>query len=448
MKSAVSRLLWIPICVIMGYLLLTAVFLIPGAGIHGHIMTSFQRLTAEGDYPVDPFSSRKLDNFTDAAMLLISDFPTAEQSLTRIQGTPLPSATDTLDEPDSHYRHSMSTAESAFVQAANSSYIILKNTDVWTTVKAISQANPRDYTVYHDNRYWHGHQVFLRPLLLILNIHGIRIVNAVALFSLILFLLFQLYRKARPAFLPFVLSLLLLAPTAIAQSLQYSGVTHVALIAMLALLRHPDQLQNNQRTDLIFLFSGIATAFWDLLTAPTITLTFPLALLCLLTSEKPLRRLFRCILFWGLGYAGMWLGQWIIAWIVNGQSFLQSLIDTIHSRSGNTAGIYHFTRSSMVLKNLLHMLNNPYLDAAIGLYGIGALVYAFLKRPRGARFSLRNLLPLLVIPLIPLAWLFLLANHAWFHTAFTYRNVVPCVFCILCMPAFLFASQGKMADVN
>ena len=423
MKRTILRAaIILPACIIIGYLLLVLVYLIPESWMHAHLIESCQQVTAQGVYPVDPVSSRTLDRFTDAAMLLECGYT----------GT-----------------------ESAFTKAANSSYVRVDGSDPYHTASRLEQARPEEISVYHDNRYWHGYQLLLRPLLLIVNFNQIQVLNAVVLYALLAAILFLMFRKARECIIPFIFAVLLLAPTAVSQCLQFSGAVYVSLLATLIILLNPKQIRSDGKVEIVFLFAGILTPFVDLLTAPTITLTLPLIVLFMLNRKQtePYRRLLKCVLFWGIGYAFMWFGKWVIAYLANGSSFLDSLINQMRFRSDASSGFSLNSRMEPLLRNISHLGNTRWINIAILIYLVGCVVLFFVKKQKTLLPELKKLpktvFPYVLIALIPVVWILLLSNHAMIHVFFTYRNLVPCVFAALCactLPAFSPAEPSLNAQ--
>ncbi len=176
------------------------------------------------------------------------------------------------------------------------------------------------------------------------------------------------------------------------------------------------------------------------MTFPTVTLTIPLIVLICSDDQKPsLSTLFKCILFWGIGYAGMWFGKWVIAYLVNGSAYLEELIAEMKLRSGNaweTTGSSVGDRLLLPAKILLrYSFNSTFLVIAFGACVAYALVQSILfLRKHTVRFAslISHLLPHLIVAAIPVLWVIVMFNHTYTHLFFTYRTMVPSLFSILC----------------
>ena len=88
-------------------------------------------------------------------------------------------------------------------------------------------------------RYWNGYQIYLKPLLTVLNYGQIRNVNTIVQYLLLLVILKLLLRKYPYGLVPFVIMVLFLAPTAIGKCLMHSHDYYVALLTTLLLLWNP-----------------------------------------------------------------------------------------------------------------------------------------------------------------------------------------------------------------
>ena len=406
MKRTILRAaILLPVCILIGYLLLTAVYLIPESQMHDHLTASYGQIASEETYRPDTFSGRLLDNFSDALIMLECGYT----------GT-----------------------ESPLVKAANSPFYKVNGQDPHTSVAQIGEAAPEDLTLDNYSRFWHGYQVILRPLLLIFNYQQIRVLNTVVLFSLLALILFFMTKTAPVCILPFILSVLFLAPTAVGQNIHFSGAVYVSLLTVLLILWNPKNLRSQGKLELLFLCAGIAVPFLDLITAPTVALTLPLVLLCFVDRQEPhpFRRIIRCALFWAIGYALMWFGKWLIAYIVNGSSFLDSLINQMKFRSGSDTGFSLAGRFEPLILNIRHLGNTRWLNLVVLAYLLACAVFFFVNNRKDLGPAVKSVpktvLPFLLVALIPVVWTLLLSNHSQIHVFFTYRTLVPCVFAALC----------------
>ena len=123
---------------ITGFLLLILVYLLPTAPMEENVTASVEIFRREGTYPVTDIMGvdTRLDNFTDALMLLSASYPGEENALEK-----------TLKV----YR-----------------YAVPPETDpVLTLVSHYGDGAAASHTAYE--RYWHGYLLTLKPALSILN---------------------------------------------------------------------------------------------------------------------------------------------------------------------------------------------------------------------------------------------------------------------------------------
>ena len=162
-------------------------------------------------------------------------------------------------------------------------------------------------------------------------------------------------------------------------------------------------------------------------------LTFPLALVCL-NEKRTWKSLIFCGVFWGIGYAGMWAGKWLIALISMKSEFFDDL--TMHLHLWTAAELpeksEEISRIETLNKNLRALFNSMEIDIALLVYSVAALLNTTLKRKDLTVVRIDSSLSLFLPGVIGIAWILVLASHSNVHTFFTYRTLAPCVFCMLC----------------
>ena len=255
-RKAIRLVLILISSIVVGYLLLVLSYLIPLNMGNSNMQYSSMTLSQEGKYPQEIYSRRTLDNFTDSLMLL----------------------------------ESLSSSRSAFLSAIETPYYTIEGAEPYETFVRGGSGEDHSLEPVNYQRYWHGYQLFVRPLLLVFNYEQIRTINSVVLYSLIMLIALIMINKVPMCVLPYMITMLLLSPTAIVKSLQYSSVTYVTLFTMLFLLINYKNT-NKGKEEFVFLFSGIAVAYLDLLTFPTIALTMPLVLLCAIHPDREVKKL-------------------------------------------------------------------------------------------------------------------------------------------------------------
>ena len=264
-------------------------------------------------------------------------------------------------------------------------------------------------------RYWNGYILTLRPLLTFLSYQQIRYLN-MYLFLLLFCLVFSgLHRQIGfPQALAFVLSVAGTFAVLIPESLQYVSVYFIMLGMMCVLL----YARGKARVGILFMVCGMVTNYFDILTAPLLTLGMPLILWVLLERKTGIRELFRLSLLWGLGYAGCWIMKWCLGSLILHRNVFADALQTAQFRvAGNSE--YPLNRMEALRVNAvtywLAKGNRPFAVLTILI----ALAAFFFRR--NLEFD-RSLAPrLLIIAFFPLVWVLILANHSQLHYFYTYR---------------------------
>ncbi len=420
MKRLSISILIVLFSIFLGFLLLLASNQIPARLIEDKCRESAPFLSEAGVYPVEQYSGHKLDNFSDCVMLLVATYPGEEPSLDRTMS--------------SYFLHVQEKSPyDSFVRI----YSGRPNLEIETSEYA---------------RYWHGYLLSLRPLFTKLNYMQILQLNQCVQYTLLLLVLLLLYRKLPACLLPFLLTVLFLAPTTIGRSLHYSSVYSIMLLSSLLLLWNPGGKLTGESVWLLFLLAGIVTSFLDVLTAPTLTLTIPLCMLGVLlsrrgTARENLRILVRCGFFWFVGYAGMWAGKWLLSALLLGSDSLRTVLAKILVYTVSTEKRHFATPLASLRRNLTELFNNWDLNCLAILLAVLLVIAVLRSRRTLSRRDLADSLLLLLPALVPFVWIFVLKNHTHRHFFFTFRTMAPLIFSPLCALSVLASARpGRAAE--
>lgn len=284
------------------------------------------------------------------------------------------------------------------------------------------------------SRYWHGYTLPLRLLLCIMNLSNIQMLLfyvQLALFALVLLLMM---RRGLAALAPGMLAAyFVMMPMVMGVCLQYAPVSLVMLSACVLLLRFDARIERGVTLPAFFAAVGILTNYFDLLTFPVVTLVFPLVLLMALRQQagEGLGRIaltgLLCCTAWALGYAGMWMLKWLLTALIFGADWLWGVVDQMLLRTSSASGESTFSRMEVLRLNAGVILSkSSYL---LILAGTGALTALCAARRllHGAKPDARAL-PYLLAALVPVAFILVMANHAFDHTYFTYRDLAASIF--------------------
>ncbi len=143
---------------------------------------------------------------------------------------------------------------------------------------------------YDYARYWHGYLVFLRPLLLIFDIQGIRIFFIILVILLSMFMVYLIAKRISIfAAIAYAITLIAVNVWIVANSVNEITTFLIAIIFGILILLKKGKFK---RPELIFMCIGMITSYLDLLTTPLITLGYTLPLYILLNLKEENKRLF------------------------------------------------------------------------------------------------------------------------------------------------------------
>lgn len=388
--------------VLIGTLLLLAVFALPTSQTHA--AQSAELMAKEGCYPeLTNIWFSRLDNWTDSIMLM--------------------EASDTTDDTLLH--RAMLVPHGSFGEESEVSPF-----DAFQRHELGGEAYTGSVTYA---RYWHGYLVFLKPLLLVTDYSGIRIVNGAALLLVTAIALWMLWKRdLKVCVAPFAIAALMMMPAVLAKSLQISVCYYLLTLGVIAMAAIPAE-KLDTLTPFLFLNLGIAVAYFDFLTYPVAVFGVPAVVLTVRKTDKPLKdRILRLVLAglcWGFGFAGMWGSKWILSSLLTEENVIADAFAMIlHRTSGSDV---HYGVFSTLQMNLYAFLKNP-VSAVLLLTGGYWSIALFQKDSRKFSDSVQILIPFVLLALMPFVWYLIARNHSWIHFFFTNKLLVVTVFAALC----------------
>lgn len=390
------------IAILVGTLLLSAACMLPSSPMEKNLERSAAVFAEEGIYPeLFPWCTSQLDSTTDALILMISGYDSGENPLIQaMSGT----------------RGTVSTVEAASDELA----------------AHYGEGVPFDGSdPYYQ--YWHGYQLIIRPLLSLFSYPVIRLLNGLVQTGLLLVLCLLLQRSHLGAYiLPWLCTVLLLMPVALAKSLQFSSCYYILTLGSIAIVRKQKSL--DRLDGMLFLCIGIATAFFDFLTYPIATLGIPAVFYFCIRRESSVRDTFcrgvKICFSWAVGYGGMWSGKWLIGSLILRQNILSLAAGKLTERSASgtaEASLLHSARAALSA-NLKSFFHSPASIAVAVLAAVLLFLLAkrLLQKELGVAGVARVLFPFVILALLPVAWYVVLAQHSVIHHWFT--NKALCVF--------------------
>lgn len=400
-----SLLLRILLSAMIGTVLLSLVYMLPVAPIEKNLEKSAPVFDREGMYlSLYTWCTSQLDSTTDSLMLLISACDTGENRLVQaMSGT----------------RNTLSAADTCSNGLAEH-----YGSDI-----------PFDGTEPYY-QYWHGYQIFLRPVLSLMSYQNIRLMNGILQTALLLILCILLRKSGFGwCILPLLASVAMIMPIVIAHSLQFSCCYYIMLLGSIAILLKQDVLD---RTDgILFLYMGIATAYFDFLTYPAATLGIPAAVYFCIRKTASFRDTFcrgvKICFSWGIGYIGMWSAKWIIGSLVLGQNILTLASEKLLERSsanvfaGKTLMMTFYVTLSTNIKAFIRTPATLFLVVYFVVLLILAL-HDHKKYTYRISQAMQSVFPFFVLACIPIVWYLCTANHSFIHNWFTHKALVASAF--------------------
>lgn len=300
----------------------------------------------------------------------------------------------------------------------------------WGYYATINGYQPNtDYT-----RYWHGSVVFIRPLMLFTDVKGVKLVGFSAAVLLALTVCGLLLRKKQYfAAAAFALSLIFVQFWNVRLSLEYLPMMNIALIGCICFICL--EKKGDTALTVLSVIFGAMTAFFDFLTAETLSVLLPLLLVFIIREqENRLGQLRESLLLsvkcggcWAAAYGGTFLVKWTAATAVTGENKFEAALKSAEKRFAGTADEMPFVKQLFFapLANLSTMFGGEErVDGGKIIVGLllTALVFGgiyFIFRRRRANKPVTIIC--LILGLLPYFRYMVLNNHSYLHEFFTYR---------------------------
>lgn len=274
-------------------------------------------------------------------------------------------------------------------------------------------------------RYWHGSTFLTRWVMLFCGRYANMQLFLFYTSSIVFFLLFLLLCRRKKMALALCLFIpMLLLKSYLAQfSIHLYPVFLISTIAaILSLL-----ISSRNRQRLLFFITGSLTAYFDLMTAPLLTLGIPL--LVILSDEKIreeklwtiIKEITIIALLWGLGYASTWIFKWELATWLTGSDVIADAISTSFYRiNGNLSSEMTSEASFTIWDAVYANISKCPMGLILALVLLLAItaVFAFDKK------GIKKAVVFSLVSLIPIIYYMALSNQTLIHCWFTYRALI------------------------
>ena len=407
-KRILGIIEYLVIAAVAGFLLIVGVYAIPKTRMVNNINRSKELLETEGNYrywAADVLNTQS-DNFTDSLMADIAINPGTGKLL----------------------YDSMINCYVGWADTDNSS--------TWLLRVAGGEPLYEGYEQVVYGRYWHGYLVWMKPLLLVFNIPELRIINMGLQLFLLCWMMILLYRElGLLACLGVGIGLFSMNPITMALSLQFSSIYYIVLVTLIVMLRHRNYIESRNLWWAVFLWSGIAVAFFDLMTYPAAAMGIPLIVYLMLKNDgtwKHIWNVIRLSIDWVIGYAGMWVIKWFIGSAFTGYDLVADGLGAVGLRSSGEVANINMSYLNVLQENFHTIFTKPlpFFAAVFVLVLIIGLIFRKLK----FSVSVSKLLPLILVGTYPFIWYYVLRNHSIVHVWFTHRVFAITVTALCALP--------------
>ncbi len=297
--------------------------------------------------------------------------------------------------------------------------------------------------------YWHGYVILLRPLFLLFDLTEIRELNSFCQIAIVFILSWMVGRiKGFRYVLLLVSSYLLLMPSALACSFQFSWVFYIAYIGSILLLWKQSFFVKGIRYLYFFLVIGMLTSYFDLLTYPLVTWGVPLMWMLIVDEDSHqewnyLKKVIFSGISWIVGYGLFWTMKWVLATWVLGEDIIQLAWDEVFVRTGNGEELYMFyDRMEAVYRNWRHYGEKGFLIVLV----IWFVWWIYRTLRQGQMQVIRKRYAFFLVGLSSLVWYLVLGNHTLIHHFFTYRIFAVSVMAFLAL--ILESSQSNEKNIS
>ena len=410
LKKFLRIIIGVALSVLIGAALMIFIYSLPNDRAVENIREALPIYEREGTYPSWALGEHsKLDNFTDAIILLEIIHPT----------------TDSISAAMLNPRFGLTHDEEP----------------VEALIKVLRGDSSGLSEIIYP-RYWHGYLVIIKPLLMAMKANHLRMFFAYAIFILFVVALLSCQKVlGTPYALALAAAVMILNLVSVSMSFQFAPIYLITMTAIIFMLKKNRRLFDDDLYNYLFAAVGIAVAFFDFLTYPIFSVCMLLSFWYVLNlrgllKEKlsgVLKMMSGLLISWGIGYVGMWSGKWIISQILTGYETFANAIHqaAVYSQVGNDlANIgWQITSLGAIQRNIAvfgHGTIRIFLFAAIIFF-----LYILIRYRKS--LTRRLILPYLFPAALPFLWYAFASGHSHIHAFFTYRNLAATIFAFACM---------------
>lgn len=301
------------------------------------------------------------------------------------------------------------------------------------------------------SRYWHGSVIFIRPLMAFMSARGVKAVGLAAVIILAAVCCGILVKKRQCfAAAALAVSLCCVHVWNVGMSLEYIPmfIVTMAMCILYVLLEKKGDIY----VTVLSVIGGAAAAFFDFLTAETLSILLPLLLVVIIRysddrlEENGLPLVIKSGCCWGAAYLMTFIVKWAAASAVTGENKFVSAIHSAEVRiDGETDMSLPMQIISAPLANLSTLFGGDVrVDGgriALGLI-LTVLISGSICLLLGSKKPPKADITIAVLGLVPYLRYIVLSNHSYLHEYFTYRAQAATVMA-LCALVWLCIRDNK-----
>lgn len=420
MKQALKIIITYFVLILSFIVLLTVSCIFPSKYIKENVEQSSKTLSQEGNRLRTKIIGRdtimEFDNYTDALMINTAysiDNKTPLYSSFVAKKNYIPEITEKIYEDTSGELKSASKYE--------------HHNEVGELEDTV---NGEKLESFEYARYWHGYLTVLRPLLLIANLGQIRIIFTIVLFLLFIVFAYLIYKKINLTVAAiFTMGLISIEYFYLGFSMQGIFIFFITMISSIILLAKNGKMEN---LSIFFFAIGMLTNFFDFLTVPMVTYAIPMILYFLLkqkeekvTVKNVLIDSIKYGMLWGIGYGLTWIIKWILVDFIYNKDIVKTAIAQVFYRSTGTNKIKF---SESIKRNFEYEAKFLPITIVITFIIIDIELAIGKLKIKTNKFNIKSyiieILPYLILGVMPIIWYSILKDHSYKHAFFTYRNIL------------------------
>lgn len=259
-------------------------------------------------------------------------------------------------------------------------------------------------------RYWHGYILWLKPLLLFMNIRHIRIFLTVLLAFLFILLTGSLIKGGH------ITEAIIIGTGLICGDYFYMGTSlqGVSIFLISMVMSIILWYAKDKWSGYLFLITGSLAAFMDLLTVPLIALVIPLVVYQIKENGN-IKSFVRNSLIWILGFSFTWSVKWFLVDLIFERNIVRTAFTQMMWRTSGNGEITFRTAFTVCA---LYM--RTFLIPAILVF----IVCLIIGRKNITKKRLLENISYLIVMTTPVIWYMILKEHSCYHAYFTYRNLI------------------------